>query len=477
MSSSPLDRREFSRSIVAGVAASTIGTPAVGQAAMNLRVRRNLSNPEGATALAAYEKAVGLMKGLEDKDPRGWQKQAEFHAKGCPHNNWFFLPWHRAYLYYFEQICCELLEDPHFALPYWDWSSDLAVPARFLAGNSHLFDPARAVNIRTDKIDDRKAGRGVIAGLRHESFSAFAGAGPNTKTLSDPGRAGLLEGEPHNYIHAFVGGTKGGRMATDRAPLDPLFWPHHAFVDLVFARWTISPKTAQKVWPREPHWGSTKLEFVDRKGTAVSKEVRDVLSMIKLGYTYDEFAEVTPPPAELSAVAKGLESEKSPSIAFTKKPQSLQVGKPLRLPLEIPPDFHSLVATHVEKPASLPNISEVRLVVTFTEIPLTNSGLSVRLYLNPVEDPSVLAENSHPSYLGSAVLFVTQRPEHSGHRPGRAGFVFGLTRLLRNPEIRPTIWRPDDANLVLILDQAGKDLPPSRVVLEEAKIEAVEWVS
>src|SRR3712207_7159774 len=39
-----------------------------------------------------------------------------------------FLPWHRAYLGYFEQICRELSGYPRFALPYWDWTAEPKVP-------------------------------------------------------------------------------------------------------------------------------------------------------------------------------------------------------------------------------------------------------------------------------------------------------------------------------------------------------------
>ena len=39
------------------------------------------------------------------------------------HGGWWFLAWHRAYLYFHEQILGTLIGDPTFALPYWDWDS------------------------------------------------------------------------------------------------------------------------------------------------------------------------------------------------------------------------------------------------------------------------------------------------------------------------------------------------------------------
>ncbi|MEQ1808660.1 MAG: tyrosinase family protein [Terricaulis sp.] len=50
------------------------------------------------------------------------------HKLDCPHGNWWFLPWHRAFLGWFEQTCRQLSGDPEFALPYWDWTATPRVP-------------------------------------------------------------------------------------------------------------------------------------------------------------------------------------------------------------------------------------------------------------------------------------------------------------------------------------------------------------
>ena len=51
------------------------------------------------------------------------------HVLDCPHGNWWFLPWHRAYLGWFERICRELSGNQDFVLPYWDWTATPRVPA------------------------------------------------------------------------------------------------------------------------------------------------------------------------------------------------------------------------------------------------------------------------------------------------------------------------------------------------------------
>ena len=74
-------------------------------------------------------------------DPRGWGYQAAVHGRTgaapvgvvwneCQHGSWHFLPWHRAYLYYFEEIVrAEVISQggpADWALPYWNY----AIPGR-----------------------------------------------------------------------------------------------------------------------------------------------------------------------------------------------------------------------------------------------------------------------------------------------------------------------------------------------------------
>ncbi|GJV44245.1 polyphenol oxidase I, chloroplastic-like protein [Tanacetum coccineum] len=49
------------------------------------------------------------------------------------HNNWLFYPFHRWYIYFYERILGSLINDPTFALPYWNWDNPdgLAIPAMF----------------------------------------------------------------------------------------------------------------------------------------------------------------------------------------------------------------------------------------------------------------------------------------------------------------------------------------------------------
>ena len=113
--------------------------------------------------VAKYAKAISLMKSLPDDDPRSFKSQADvhcaycdgaYHQEGFPdldlqiHFSWLFFPWHRLYLYYFERILGKLIDDPTFALPFWNWDAPagMQMPAIFTDPKSPLYDPLRDAN-------------------------------------------------------------------------------------------------------------------------------------------------------------------------------------------------------------------------------------------------------------------------------------------------------------------------------------------
>ena len=55
------------------------------------------------------------------QDERSWDYWARVHAANCQHGWEQFLPWHRAYLYHFEQLLQDY--DRDITLPYWEWSA------------------------------------------------------------------------------------------------------------------------------------------------------------------------------------------------------------------------------------------------------------------------------------------------------------------------------------------------------------------
>ena len=68
----------------------------------------------GGPEIAALRKGVETMKSRPASDPTSWLYQANMHGtydtpalqawNSCQHGSYFFLSWHRMYLYYFERI-------------------------------------------------------------------------------------------------------------------------------------------------------------------------------------------------------------------------------------------------------------------------------------------------------------------------------------------------------------------------------------
>lgn len=150
-----LSRREFVKGASAFGAISLIAWSGGCESCnvQNRPTRRNISNLAASDPIIqTYKAAVAAMKALPSSDPRNWTQQANIHFNHCTHGNWFFLPWHRYYLLYFERICRKLTGDNGFALPYWNWTTHPGVPDVFWDTSSPLYDPNRGVRRLTRPI-------------------------------------------------------------------------------------------------------------------------------------------------------------------------------------------------------------------------------------------------------------------------------------------------------------------------------------
>src|SRR5690242_19803356 len=76
-------------------------------------------------ATLAYARAVAALRARPADDPTSWAAQAALHAS-CPRGTWFFLPWVRMALWYFERIVraavAEFGGPTGWALPFWAYS-------------------------------------------------------------------------------------------------------------------------------------------------------------------------------------------------------------------------------------------------------------------------------------------------------------------------------------------------------------------
>ena len=83
-----------------------------------------------------YREAFKRLQDRGGADKRSYDYQARIHTNQCPHGNWWFLPWHRTYLYYFEQLLQDAVRDlsppKPPTIPYWNWTEQRKIPPPFL---------------------------------------------------------------------------------------------------------------------------------------------------------------------------------------------------------------------------------------------------------------------------------------------------------------------------------------------------------
>ena len=202
----------------------------------------------------------------------------------CAHATRFFLPWHRAYLAWFEKMVQHHIGDDGWALPYWDYSDPdrpetLQVPPEFRV-------PQRTVNgtqvknhlylKEFDRPGHPMASDVEVVPAMSQRFFALRWPRQGFGGVDGPERqGGLLEDEPHNYVHGDIGGPTGLMRSTTVAGRDPIFWLHHANIDRLWEVWRKLPGSVELMdqvgLPADTasEWQSASFTFGDTGATAV----------------------------------------------------------------------------------------------------------------------------------------------------------------------------------------------------------------
>src|SRR6266481_4383303 len=117
-----LTRRKFHGTSAAALTASALPSAAPAQGA---RFRRfEISDPAmPPRVLDSYKRGIREMLNRPPTDARNWYRNAFLHVFDCPHQNWWFLAWHRAYIGWLEATIREFSASAVFALPYSDWTN------------------------------------------------------------------------------------------------------------------------------------------------------------------------------------------------------------------------------------------------------------------------------------------------------------------------------------------------------------------
>jgi polyphenol oxidase len=319
-------------------------------------VRKNITEMSDAE-YKALQDAVRIIRARGPLDFTSQQYQARIHDLFCNtsdankqvHFSWKFLPWHRGYLYYYESILQAAIGDSRLALPYWDWSKDFSIPARYWGAGNPLYDTNRVATPSSQVTPSRTAIQGLLA---LPLFSSFGG----TSAAS-----GQVETGPHNYIHNFIGGDMGD-FAT--AGLDPIFFSgHHSMIDHLWWMWNQDPAHQN---PSDPSWLNLRFSYYTPTGQPCEITVREILT---LPVTY-----ATSGKEVRAASALG-------EVTVKRAPVTVELG-----------DITSDSVRSLREPVQ----RAVQLLIEGVVVP-SDQGADVEIYFN---EPDAKGESDSPNYAG-----------------------------------------------------------------------------
>jgi len=258
--------------------------------ANGLTVRPSVESLENNPAeLDALRVAYGKMQALNDN--RGWIHWAGFHGykqflcwhhsrigsgSQLPYN--LFLPWHRAYLHYWEHTARD--QDPRMVLPWWDWTSP----------GSHSIGIPKSFTVKTVNGQRNPLASGPAPAMPATPLGPAMPAGQTKRRPGSPAAlptadqikflVGLrnfidldvqLE-DVHDKVHGWCGGYMNFVAS---AAFDPIFWSHHCMIDRVWYLWQL--KNGIDNIPDD---------YKDKTLGPFNMRVRDVLDISRLGYEY-----------------------------------------------------------------------------------------------------------------------------------------------------------------------------------------------
>src|SRR5690348_2612021 len=232
-----------------------VGTPSPRAPAATLRFRRRVGSLS-AGQLQILRSAFSAVLAINDE--RGYPYHAGIHGLPLPigcdnaHGTPYFLPWHRAYLYFFERALRDQV--PEAMLTWWDWrtqqlGANPGLPRAFrdrrVEGKPNPLFSAPINRLALEQ--GRRQGMNVASRTQRDP-----GAGPTALPtrdevvkvleLSDFLDFSTQVEDLHNRVHVWVGGHMG---LIPFAAYDPIFWAHHTMMDRLWRLWQLRHPNAR----------------------------------------------------------------------------------------------------------------------------------------------------------------------------------------------------------------------------------------
>jgi tyrosinase len=389
-------------------------------------MRYNVLSREGRVMIGKYARAVQIMKSKPAQDPCSWTFWWYIHAipvpkptaiqqvfgsgsspaKDLAQKTWWtcqphqngqntdnFLPWHRMYVYFFEETIRAVLHDNSFTLPYWNYSPGLpgsqsgVMPQTFRSPN----DPSLA----SLYVQNRNSGVNTGSPIDAQDPAALSATSAMQETTYSPhspkqGFCNDLDFGLHGNVHGLIGtGTNMGSVPT--AAQDPVFWMHHCNIDRLWASWN---KLGYGN-PGDSNFVDQDFWFAGPDCKAVSMKVKDVMSISQLHYTYQEFQPGrVRVQARPSAKLLNLAPQAPVATATVAAASSVSLGSgATKVQLQSTPAANNRVFD-LSLAAPAPDLGRYYLVVRNLQIK-AQPGVIYSLYLNVPDGASAAVRQAH----------------------------------------------------------------------------------
>ena len=431
----------------------------------NLYVRYESRSPEGQKMLKIYARAVGIMKATSATDPDSWTFQWYTHAvrddktkmdelmaifgpgsrpnKTLAQSMWDtcqphmppaieddFLPWHRMYVYYFEEIIRAVSGVKEFTLPYWNYSAagptHGVIPPEFTKKTDPLFGSLYIDNRNKGVNMGQAIDKGQPPGTLNTDVLAECFYQPSDGVHE--GFCMRLDGGLHGRVHVLVGDPKN-MGSVPWAANDPIFWLHHCNIDRLWASWN---KAGRKNPP-----GSGSYTFAEDKQSVVAKVPDWMVPETEAhGYSYDQLESVPDCPITKDDLTRRLKNQRRIAAVKTKGIKLLPTPTTVKLdPLKV--DDGGKPTPFPQRVKALPKDKRLSLIVKNLQADLP-PGVLYQLYLELPEGAK--GDKRTPHLVGTINFFDAVRHGDAHAKKPKKGpdrfFQFDITNLARTLHAR-----------------------------------------
>ena len=376
----------------------------------------------------------------------------------CQHATWFFLPWHRAYLLYFEKMIIRIIKDLHgpadtWALPYWNYGDTTKPKANHLpfafrqptmpdGSPNALFITQRAPACNSDlavgTAADSSASVCLGKALFENNGPILEFGGGSTGFAHFGSVTGACEFTPHNSMHRAIGGATGWMTDPGTAALDPIFWLHHSNIDRLWELWRRSP--GPHIDPAVAAWlTKVSFDFHDETGapvTITASQMTDILSHA-LNYDYEGIPPRPPAPHDLVSTSEAAMGKPKPipeMVGANSAPLTLGSGEAREdFPINAPTGPAAGVLANAENATG----QTVHLVLENVKA----SARPVETYEVYVNVPDGSRPQDHPELMAGVMApfgVVEASSADNPHRGDGMNYSMDITRIVENSKRRIT---------------------------------------